>query len=98
MTPEKKVEKAEDLRHMLDKLGMPDVPVFALPDKPPTTAEHFFTNAKWVLMLQGFKFEESPKEITVYHGGEKIISAPTMNDLMLLLIITGAWSNAADGH
>lgn len=96
MNPSDKIERPEDVRELLDKRGLEDVPVFAMPPghRSPTTAEHFFTNCSWVLQLQGFKIQKIDNDFVIKHGQDPrvLITAPTINDLMLLLVVTGAWA------
>lgn len=62
------------------------------------TAEDFLASACWVLKKQGFVFSQDEKQHVLSHSGEEVLRAPTVSDLILLLIITGAWCEAANAH
>ena len=83
--------KAELFRNALDNMGEHALPVFA---NCKITTEHFVPQVTRCLELQGFHFHYSPGEVWISHGKDpmKLMSAPTVEDLTLLLAISGAWA------
>lgn len=71
-------------------------PNFA-PEKGSSQMEGFFRHVQFILHMQGFDLGKSGNEYVLKRGGEVMIMAPDMHDMLMLLCVTGAWANVDKG-
>lgn len=77
----------------------PDINIRGIEKASIANRESFSTSAWQVLATQGYRIEEESGHFILLHDSNRsveLMRAPSPDDLLMLLVITGAWSVNVD--